>query len=220
MELHTFVRGKFEEGITTAESDKLGRGIRVGVRGRGRYDDFVKLDARRPAEVIQDRVFRADLIRFTVGERIYYALSNESGESASSTSVLLRANTAGPYTRGSGGRIDPYWGEPLKVSLGWDAWGDAGRIGTLPDALYVLRNNEALYVLQAGGYKGVGGRVVLNEDGVLESYEMEVFWQEKLPELVRTCPEWAARVVESSPYFRLQCEVRAILGGVKEETVT
>jgi hypothetical protein len=135
---------------------KLGTGIVLGERGKGRWEELVRLSRRNPPTVEDDKVLHADVERFSVGETQRLSLVRE----ANRVDLLVRVDSDGPYTRGCDGAIGAYWGKPQKLAGGYRAWGAAGRVGQQPDELWLLRPGEAIYCTTAGGSKSVGLRII------------------------------------------------------------
>ena len=177
--LITYNRGIIYQGIEVGKNDKLGNVIRLGIRGRGRYEALVKLDNRTPPIVENNQVQSASLVKFKAGDKDRFVLRkcNVNGD----MTYIVRVNTNGPYTRGYSGGINVYWGSPTRIVAGHDAWGAAGRIGTLPDELWALKAGDALLVTTAGGNKSVGTRVLsVSPSGIPEVWSLEDFRSEVL----------------------------------------
>lgn len=173
---HRFI----SNGIALEPDDRLGPCVVLGEGGRGRSLTFVKLDRRSTPEVRTDgacpRVYEAGVVMYEAGGGARHALVQPA---VGDKRVLVRISSAGVYTRGTCGLIRPYWGEPLHVTGGRGAFGDAGRLGTWADELWIIAPGQAVYVSPAGGHKVESFGLYLNPDtGVLERWRHDDFRSE------------------------------------------
>lgn len=99
---------------------------------------------------------------------------------------LVRVSTAGPYTKGTTGTVDPWKGNPTIITSGSGAHGDAGRVGGWDDVLLVVREGDVLFVRSEGGYKSAGPWALYVQGGELKVE----FWQ-----------EWKLRDAKNDPEF-------------------
>ena len=160
MRCFTYVSGResppVAEGIGLTKHEKLGEVIKLGVEGRGRWAEYIKLDSRYPPLLRKStndapRVVECSIVSFKTGDKTRYVLCKEQPETEDR--ALLWVHAHGPYTRGCSGSIDKSWGSPQLVVEGHDAWGDAGRLGIIPEALYIMHAGDVLKVTHAGGHK-------------------------------------------------------------------
>lgn len=154
MKAYSVTYRMIKEGIDLVSDQRLGLCVGLGESGRGRELTLVKLDRQETPEVRTDdgrtRVHEAGVIAFDAGGRTRHALvSPAPGDNR----ALVRICTSGPYTRHTYGRTVPYWGEPVRVTGGHGAHGDAGRLGTWSDSLWILRPGEAVFIQPSGGDK-------------------------------------------------------------------
>lgn len=142
------------EGIDLAPYVNLGLCMALGESGRGRELTLVKLDRRSTPEVRTDgacpRVHEAGVIQYEAGGQARHALVQPA---PGDNRALVRVCANGPYTRHTYGRIVPYWGEPVRVTGGHGAHGDAGRLGTWADDLWIISPGQALFIQPSGGDK-------------------------------------------------------------------
>jgi hypothetical protein len=87
--------------------------------------------------------------------------------------LLLRINTKGVYTRGSDGSIELRYGKATCLAEGYWAAGDAGGLGSGPDALWQVESPDALFAvrIQGGVSKGYGWFYAIVADGDLVAFD-------------------------------------------------
>lgn len=179
MRCFTYVSGResppVAEGIALAKHEKLGEVIKLGVEGRGRWVEYVKLDSRNPPATREGAtVGECSLTSFKTGDKTRYVLCKEQPETEDR--ALLWVHAHGPYTRGCSGSIDKSWGEPQLVVDGHDAWGDAGRLGIIPEALYIMHPGDVIKVTHAGGHKSKDYWLRYGGSGHFETFDEAAYF--------------------------------------------
>ena len=150
MKTYTTSQGRIILGVGVSADDNLGTVVALGEQGRGREFTKVKLDGRNPPSVTDGKVFDAGLVEFEAGGRKRHALiSGKPGDNR----ILVRVHTGTTYTRNCSGSACEYWGEPKRITGGYGAFGDAGRLGTWDDGLWVMNPGDAIFVKPSGGHK-------------------------------------------------------------------
>lgn len=186
--------GGVEPGV--ALHSKAAGTVRLGEAGRSRRAVDITVD---PAVVVgsgwESVVVAGALIAKGGAVRI------EAGPEG--TAIAVRARTDVVYTRGCPGRIEQSPVAPwATVAEGVTAWGDAGGLGTHPDALLVADRPACAVVVFSGGRgKGQGARLLLalERDGRLRPVLVDLdenAQPELRPSAVLTAAEivWAASV--------------------------
>lgn len=170
MRCFSFSKGTLTDGIELVTHVDMGPVIELGDRGRGRWLERVKLDARRPptiATIDEDAgkslVSNAGLIRFSVkgelpptvlgrNETINYRHALVAPLPGEEFKALVRVRTLGIFQRNSFGVVRHYWGNPQEGAKGQGAFVDrgGGSLGTWEDSLWVLQEGDALWVKITG----------------------------------------------------------------------
>ncbi len=170
MKCYTTHGGLLTPGLDVVSNERLGPVVALGELGRGRTLTRVKLDRREPPITIPahvcptcglqagwcyqhpspalPRVLEADIVAYEAAGHAQHALARALGLDERS---LIRCNTGAAYIRGARGCTEPYWGSPSRVTGGHGAFGDAGRVGTWTDELWILAPGEALLVRPSRG---------------------------------------------------------------------
>lgn len=181
MKLFTFRYGKLTQGITETTHEHLGRVLRLGERGRGRWEALVTIHRDLPDPfdechpIVRERI---------VNDHPVQAVLLVPAR-APHNDVLVRVCTDGPYTRHTYGVVKHRAGIATRLAHGWGAAGDAGRLGTWDDDLWQLSPDALLDVKLFGGSKS--GRYALfvrNAQPVAmrwEEYEIMQTLQEDTP---------------------------------------
>lgn len=160
--------GSLTAGLPLTANEKFGKSLFLGEEGRGRRYEWVRLDNRFPPEVVGDRVLECEPRKVTLPpkdgkpEKVFYVL--EKAKKVSS-SVLVRINTEGTYTRDTHGRMSVVEGTPETLVSGSGAYGDAGRIGVWVDSLVVMKPGDAVKVILSGGSKFEPYAIWMEKDG-------------------------------------------------------
>lgn len=186
MKTFTTSHSRIETGLRIQDDERLGRVVAMGEDGRGREYTKVKLDGRTQPTVTDGKVLDAGLVEFEAGGRKRHALvAGKPGDRR----ILVRVYTGATYTRGCSGSACEYWGDAKRITGGYGAFGDAGRLGTWDDALWVLNPGDAVFVKPSGGHKTEA--YVISYDGnqpkcwPVEEYRTEVLG----PWLATAAPE-------------------------------
>lgn len=125
--------------------------LTLGERGRGRWYEEVRIDARNPP-MGGDYGVR----QFEVNNAKHAVLTAPTGQRG----LLLVVRTKGTYTRDSYGNYKVY-GEHDEMAKGSWACGDAGNIGSGDDGLIWIQGPAVVAVTYSGGsHKGWGKRYV------------------------------------------------------------
>jgi hypothetical protein len=204
MKAFTFSGDHITEGIRVSDG-ATGKVIAFGEEGRGRSRvevPLVGIEAttqsdnygRTSESLIQTAVVKLEEktipARYSWEEakvKTTYGLTQSDKQE---DAFLIRVSTSGPYTKGTAGVIDPWKGSPVVLTSGSGAHGAAGRVGGWDDALLVMREGDALFVRQEGGYKSAGPWAVYVEGGQLRCE----LWQEwKLKDAKRTPDFYVAK---------------------------
>ena len=176
MKTYSVTYRMIKEGIDLISDQRLGLCVGLGESGRGRELTLVKLDRRSTPEVRTDgacpRVHEAGVIQYEAGGQARHALAQPA---PGDKRALVRISTAGPYTRHTYGRIVPYWGEPVRVTGGHGAHGDAGRLGTWADDLWIISPGQALFIQPSGGDKVSTFILYHSPAGKLERWDVEAW---------------------------------------------
>lgn len=145
MKAFTFKAGRIEAGIAVGDDPALGRVISIGQNGRGRVETKIKFDRRNPpAEVPSGRIDELGLTQFTDGGGT--ARFAATAPRLNDTRVCLRADTLAGYVRHATGTCVPYLGSPRFVASGQWAEGDAGRLGSGTDSLWVMTHGDCVRI--------------------------------------------------------------------------
>jgi hypothetical protein len=199
MQAFTFADGRIKSGIEVANG-ATGPVVVLGETGRGRSLMEVPIVGATPTT--EEAVTLAAVAN--LGKGIFGLIQSEKSEPGA---ILLRISTAGPYTRDTTGDVEIGKGSPTIITSGHGAHGGAGRIGGWQDSLCVLKEGDALYVRQEGGYKSAGPWALFVKDGGLKA---EPWYQWKLRDAKNdpsfyikkgeapsghVPPEWIGRVV-------------------------
>lgn len=188
--LYTFDRTSLTNGWAPAN---------LGAKGRASKEVNVIHDA------LPERVATAAKIALRGGVII---LTPEADEDATSHAVIIKTEAA--YTRGAPGDLTHKGGGFSLIAEGWTQWGDAGRLGTHPHAMLVVKEGEEalLRATFSGGTAKGGGRrwlAALVRDG--RTVLVPLSLQESAP--VDQRPEFTLRPGEGA---RLAGRVAALLG--------
>lgn len=134
--------------------------VRLGESGRERVEVWIPVAAGIERENVAGRI------------RIGLAAVRMSGpypsfvEYRPGTPEMVRVRTESVYTRGSPGSLC-LLGAARQVAAGAHAWGDAGRVGSHPDALIEMPPGSAVRAVFSGGRgKGQGARWILTPPGL------------------------------------------------------
>jgi hypothetical protein len=181
-------------GIGVTKDDKLGEVVLLGEHGRGRKLTKVKLDTRSRPVVRESRVVDADISAFSPPPKephdsppTYYVL--KAPRQGADTRATVRVCTKGTYTRDTHGQSSALVGEPKSTAEGRGAHGDAGRIGSWSDTIWIMSPGDVIHVQPEGGYKTEP--YVLTYDGhnvTKQSYE------DFLVEVTQASPERKAEL--------------------------
>lgn len=152
--LWTWRGGRLTRGLELVERDRFAQCVALGERGRGRWEELVTLDRRRPPAIAGDRIITGRLRSVELpardGKPAKTFVVVEGGEP---DGVVVRVSTAWVYTRGTAGRVAAIAGELRVVARGYGAHGAAGRIGSWDDVLITLHRGDTLRVSPEGGHK-------------------------------------------------------------------
>jgi len=180
-------------GIKTIPDQFLGQVVSLGEAGRGRELTKVKLDSRNPPIVLDGNIHEAGIMEFEAGGRKRHALiAGKSGD----TRALVVTCAGTCYTRGTSGSSSAYWGNPVRVTGGYGAFGDAGRLGTWDHSLWILAADDAVVVLPSGGHK-VTPYVLWHNGEKIEKLGVEDFRTQIIGRWLETAsPEMLASAIE------------------------
>lgn len=155
MKIFTFAFGRLSAGITEHQHEHLGRVLRLGERGRGRWESIVTIH-RDLQEAFTDchPIVRERVVNNNPVQAVLLVPAR-----APHNDLLVRINTDGPYTRHTYGVVKHRAGIASRLAHGWGAVGDAGRLGTWDDDLWQLSPDALLEVKLFGGSKS--GRYAL-----------------------------------------------------------
>jgi hypothetical protein len=160
MRTFTFAGGQITKGLRV-EKGATGPVIAFGESGRGRSLIEVPLvgiettkqndQYGRESEVVEvasvvkldEKVTPARYSWEQPKVKTIYGLTQST---KSEEAFLVRVSTAGPYTKGTTGEVDPWKGNPTIITSGSGAHGDAGRVGGWDDVLLVVREGDVLFV--------------------------------------------------------------------------
>lgn len=217
MRCFSYAGGRVVDGIAVKQHEKLGFCASFGEDGRGRHLERVKLDQRRPPQVIDGRILDAGVLEFVAGGVKRHAFTAPGSPDGR---ILLDVDSDGPYTRGEGGYIVPMWGVPIQVAQGYGAWGDAGRLGTLAHELWLLGEGDAIFVKVAGGHKS-GHAVLQNTAGKVDVWTNVDVWRSDVvvPWLTTATPEQVTAAVEFAARSNCHGLVRLLKEGQTERTL-
>jgi len=155
MRAYTFANDRVSSGLMIREG-ATGQVVQLGESGRGRemvelplVGQGHKVSATDPKMLLECAVVLLD-------SKIHGLVDSPNVGNG----VLMRINTSGPYTQGSIGAVTSLKGSPSFISKGQGAHGGAGGAGVWEDALVVIRDGDALFVRQEGGYKTNGPWVI------------------------------------------------------------
>lgn len=211
MDCYSYKAGKLAYGIQVA-TDAAGDYVALGEDGRGRRLTIVRVAPgvasadERGARYVGTSV-GVDLVGPESAPRVELVDRDSDG-------FIIRADTNGPYTRGCPGGVDRFTPPPGEgagapgetvalVASGHRAWGDAGRLGSLFDRIYVVREGGALIVRQAGGSKGVGVRIIWALRGSLKCGTVDAYWDD-LPAILEGKP--AAELKRWENWFAIRSQ--------------
>ncbi len=200
MRTFTFAGGQITAGLKVTKG-ATGPVIAFGESGRGRSlveVPLVGLDVTkqsdnygRESEVVETASVvkldeKAAPARYSWEQPKVNTIYGLTQTGKSEDAFLVRVSTAGPYTKGTTGTVDPWKGSPVVITSGSGAHGDAGRVGGWDDVLLVVREGDVLFVRSEGGYKSAGPWALYVEGGELKVE----FWQ-----------EWKLRDAKNDPEF-------------------
>lgn len=183
MKTYTANHRSVREGLSLESHERLGPSLALGENGRGRVLVHVKLDNREPPEVEVStseydpgtkyrRVLAAGVVQYEAGGVKRQALV---APAPGDKRVLVKVSSSGTYTRNTYGVIVAYWEEPKLVARGSGAFGDAGRLGSWADDLWIIPPGSAVWVSPAGGDK-LQPRVLYHQpEGLLALWSPEDF---------------------------------------------
>lgn len=149
MRIYTFDYGRIVAGVVETTHEKLGRVVRLGERGRGRWESLVtirglaeKFDRCHP--IVSERVIGDSPKKFVtlVPER-----------QPDSPDILMIVDASGPYTRNTSGFVGYISGKCDILTMGWGAHGDAGRLGRWFHGLLLCGPDAIFRVKPFGGDK-------------------------------------------------------------------
>lgn len=173
----------------------------LGEAGRGRHLEEVRT-SNRPG---QEPAGPEDVSFFTFGSGSHVILTCSDG---AKRGLLLRINTAGAYTRDSGGRVMLRGGKATLLTSGTWAEGDAGRIGSGPDDLWHVEGPCVFAVLiQGGESKGGGHRYLI----VTSSLRTLMIQRDALCQMIATDGDPAITDVVRAHAAELHEDVQAAL---------
>lgn len=185
MDCYSYRGGRLAYGIEVS-SDAGGEYVALGEAGRGRRLETIRVAPGLSADEGGRRCVGTSVGIDAVGPESAprFELVERDGDG-----FIVRADTNGPYTRGSPGGVDRFTPHPALgagaegenvffVASGHRAWGDAGRLGSLFDRLYVVKEGGSLLVRQAGGSKGVGTRIIWAFRGALKCGTLPEYWDD------------------------------------------
>ena len=196
-----FRDGTCQEGIATKADDKLGRVVALGEQGRGRLLMKVKFDQRNPPKIDdKETLHGASVVEFSFNETKHHALT---APVPNDSRILIRVRTETSYIRGANGNTKAYWGQPKLVTGGYGAYGDAGRIGSWDDQLWIMDENDVVFV-----YPSRGDPVVVCIQGDAPSVWSPEDWRQAyVEEFLRTAQphevEEAKRLAETRRHTKL-----------------
>lgn len=123
----------------------------MGEDGRGRKWETVSVDHRNPPVGPGE-----------VGYELFGEHAVLTAARSDQTGVMLRIDTRGTYTRGSGGNVKLVAGPAQLLAKGWYADGQAGGINKHDDELWHVSGPAVFLVYFAGGFeKGYGNRYLV-----------------------------------------------------------
>jgi hypothetical protein len=129
----------------------LGPCLVLGEAGRGRRFVKIKLDRQRPPAVVEidggPAIEDAGLVQFEAGGATRHAFT---APAPGDRRFLIRFYTGRAYVRHTSGRVFQLRGNPVKVAEGYGAFGDAGRLGTWDDVLFIASPGDAFEVRPSG----------------------------------------------------------------------
>lgn len=193
MKTFTFSNGQVTDGISVS-SGVAGKVISLGEKGRGRSRVEVPLvDGSQVETLTTAAVVKLDKTK-------YGLIQGDKKEDA----VLVRLLTSGPYTKGTRGEVETWKGDPIILASGSGAHGIAGRVGGWQDSLAIMREGDAIYVRQEGGYKSAGPWCVYIKGGEICS------------EIWHT---WKLGDAKCDPEFYVAKGVAPIAGGIPQEWI-
>lgn len=181
MKCFSWKSGRVSEGIELIDGGAFGACVSLGERGRGRHQEVVTLDRRRPPDHDGVLVYHAEFRGYEAGGKLRVSLTAPAVDTRQAQPVystrrncaLVRASTEHVYTRGASGRIGKLTGTHASIlTSGHGAHGDAGRLGTWGDYLILLGPAERVELKPDGGYKSEWW-VVMWQDGELVSRTRE-----------------------------------------------
>lgn len=200
MRTFTFAGGQIIKGLKV-EKGATGPVIAFGEEGRGRSLIEVPLVGLRPVaqsdqygqttEIVEKAsVVKLDEkvtpARYSWEKSTVKTIYGLTQTTKSEDAFLVRVSTAGPYTKGTTGTVDPWKGSPTVITSGSGAHGAAGRVGGWDDVLLVMREGDVLFVRSEGGYKSAGPWALF-----VRGDELRVeFWQ-----------EWKLQDAQNDPEF-------------------
>jgi len=140
MQCFSFRGGEIVSGIKL-DKGSLGAAIRLGEEGRGR------------------KIVEIPVVKFEAEEAVNWAAVANIGngmfglvksQKAEPNSCLVRICTRQGYTRRGNGSWKLWKGNPILVTKGSGADGDAGRIGNWDDGLFILHEGDVIFVRPSG----------------------------------------------------------------------
>jgi hypothetical protein len=182
MQAFTATNDSVTPGILLKKTDKLGWSLVLGEYGRGRWQEHVKLDSRKPPTV-QDNgddtavVTSCGVIGFEAAGRQRHAFIPPNPDD---NRVLVRINTGSIFMKNQSGKATVLFGRPRLIVSGWGAFGDHGQLGTWEDGLWTLKHTDAILVRPSGGQL-TEPYVLYNDNGTLTRTTFEDFRLNVLP---------------------------------------
>ena len=178
-------------------------GLRLGEQGRSRREVVVSCE---PA--LLGASWDAASVAISGANRVELARGHEGD------AVVVRITTCGTYTRGCPGHIKLGSGWSL-LAEGCHAWGTAGNLGAMPDALIGCRAEGVARIVFSGGRrKGAGGRwlVALQRGADVPSLWLWDAHPDARPELGTAATTWDASerarvltLIEALPGLDAEC---------------
>jgi hypothetical protein len=182
MSCFSFSGGAVTPGLSVVKG-ATGKVIAFGEEGRGRYlleIPLVKIEPKvftdnygQTTETINmvavvkldEKVIKSEYSWIEPTKKIFYGLTSSTKKS---DNFLVRISSACGYTRRGSGKIETWKGKPEALGCGHGADGDAGRIGSWEDGLFVMHKEDFFYVRPSGD----GPRyAVFVRDGAVQSEE-------------------------------------------------